>query len=133
MSRAAHEWREGVIVGLYTASILSAWAALVWTLGGAADVPDKPVSLAALIAAYFLAGLLGGSAYGLLYRLRRRLLGAIALGVVVCTLVYAVVALLFIPAQDWVVVVPVSAVFCGLVTGPVVGSMLWFYASRRNR
>jgi len=133
MARLLREWREGVIVGLYTAALFSVWAAVVWFVGGEDGRASVPIPLTTLVAGYFLAGLLGGSAYGIFYPLRRHLAGAIALGVVVCTLVYGVVALLFVPPEDWAVAVPVAAVFCGVIAGPISGAMFWYYSVARRK
>lgn len=133
MVRVFREWREGIVLGLYVATALSAWAAVIWLAGGTGARMNASVSFAGLAAGYFLAGLIGGSAYGLLYRLRTRFLGAIAVSMVVWTLLYAVVSLLFVPAADWIPAIPVTALFCGLVAGPISGTMPWYHNRARSR
>ncbi|MFL5576858.1 MAG: hypothetical protein ACJ79S_12900 [Gemmatimonadaceae bacterium] len=133
MSRALREWKEGVILGLWVATALASWAAVVWLIGSGGAKHVVSVSLPTLIAGYFLMGLLGGSVYGLLFSLRTRLLGAIALGVIVWTIVFSVLGVLFFSPEDWVPGVPVAAAVLGLAAGPVSGAMAWYYTVHRRK
>ncbi len=77
-----------VLVGLIMATLYSAWVTLLYLLGGPETFSENGLTVWTTIAAYYLAGGIGGLIVGLALPLARNSLGAIAVGILVGFVVF---------------------------------------------
>ncbi len=125
--------RVGLGWGLSFAGVYTAFVLVVALLRGSAPFERVGTTLPKAIAAYVVAGLLGGAAFGLLLPVGRTRLGAAVLGFVIALPVMYTITIAMDPAalentSRWVVTLG-SAV----ILGPAGGLSLWYVNRRYER
>ena len=79
--------KTGIVFGIILATIYSAFATIVFALGGASVLEEYNTSLATVILAYYSGGLLGGLIVGLLMPMTRHWVGSLLVRLVVAAVV----------------------------------------------
>lgn len=75
--------KRNVIAGLIMASFYAVYAVTLYAIRGPRPFESNDVSLAAVLACYYLAGLAGGIVSGLLWPLMRSRAGASVVGIII--------------------------------------------------
>ena len=130
----AREVRLGITVGIVTAVFFSLYATLAYlVIGGHATAAQAGPSLAAVAAAYLVAGVLVGCVYGVLHPLKRVMWGSALLGAICGVLLYGCIQItqkglptVWAPT-DWQ-----GVLWLGAVIGAVVGGGYWVYFRRKD-
>ena len=122
---------EGVRYGLFLATCFAGFVLLRVLFSGGEYGHRLPFTLWALLAVYYVGGIVGGGLAGVLSPLGRRLVGRIAVGLVVGPVVASFFFLLVIPKAEWAEeLLPLSIVVGGLVGGIAAGAS-WGAEQRR--
>jgi hypothetical protein len=116
--------RWGILRCLGGATLLSGYVVVLSLVRGSTQFDQYGMSTWGIVASYFAAGLLAGTALGLLRSVTRYALGAVATGILCGTCVYGAVGY----AMDGTLDLG-AALFLGTLVGGIVGFITW----RRNR
>ena len=113
------------------ATLYSLWVVGVRIVSGPAPFQEVGASLPAVIGAYYFGGLIGGLLFDGLRPLSRFYLGAVAIGVLVASLVFMGITMASegVPttwtAQDWQ-----DCLVLGTIFGVILSSVIWFHSKR---
>lgn len=123
--RVTSNLRTGLEWGLSFALFYSAYVLLLALIKGPGVFIRAGTTLLTVVAAYFLGGLVGGAAFGLLLPLGRSLTGAAVLGFIVALPVTAAIGMSLWPPEVWLSKTPVILIASGTL-GPLCGASMWF-------
>jgi hypothetical protein len=115
----------GLAMGLLIATLYSAWAVGLFLISGREAFEKYNVSVIAVLATYYAAGIIGGALVGLALPMARSFFGRIVVGVVAALVFFfCVFVAMQGPFWHWTSDVWGSVASLGLIFG-VVCSVLW--------
>ena len=126
MSAFGRQVFAGAVAGVVVATAFSGWVTLQRLLSGATLFDRIGISYPVTVAYYYVVLPLGGALLGALWSLRRHLLGAVLLGVLLAAPLYFGAAILLRkPSDTWLADLRM-AVILSVVGGASVGIWNWW-------
>lgn len=125
--------RTGLEWGASFAAVYSAYVVVLWLFRGEAPFEKAETTVVEVILAYCLAGLVGGTVFGILLPLGRSRLGAAFLGFLVALPVTYALGMAVEAPDRWFSHLPVVAVLSALLLGPACGLSMWYVNRRFER
>lgn len=121
--RTSYWWAFRFALGF--AAIATAFAVIAFIAHPGRSFGTLVTTLGIVLGGYAAAAVVSGLVVGLLLRIGRTLLGALALGFFGGVSVYGVVGAIITPKADWWPGLAVVAMACGLVVGVPLGWLWW--------
>jgi hypothetical protein len=125
--------RDGVGVGVFVATLYTAFVVLVYALNGSRPFAELGVSLRGVIATYYAGGLLGGAVLGALWpRARSRVEGTLIGILVALVVVMGAGVTMYGYPSSWTSASWIGVLSSGLVLGAGGANMFWSDRSYRG-